>query len=93
MKMKIDRIRVAGLTTAILAVLIFWTLTVEYTFPLFKYAEPSARLVEDETSIIGPEVSRFLWDYRVIDLIAQAFVLFAAAVCCMALLRPEKRKR
>jgi len=29
----------------------------------------------------------------VIDLIAQAFVLFAAAACCMALLRVEERKR
>jgi multisubunit Na+/H+ antiporter MnhB subunit len=91
--MEIDRIRVAGLTAAVLATLIFSTLIVEYEFPVFKYAEPPTELVENETEIIGQKVSRFLWDYRVIDLIAQAFVLFAAAACCTALLRIEERKK
>ena len=85
----------AGLITTVFAALIFSTLIVEYEFPVFEYADPDQppELVEIETPIIGPEVSRFLWDYRVIDLIAQAFVLFAAAACCMALLRTEERKR
>jgi hypothetical protein len=90
---EIDRIRVAGLTAAVLATLIFSTLIVEYEFPIFKYAEPPAQLVENETAIIGQEVSRFLWNYRVIDLITQAFVLFAAAACCVALLRTEEREK
>jgi hypothetical protein len=29
----------------------------------------------------------------VVDLIAQAFVLFAAAACCVALLRTKERKK
>jgi len=93
--MGIDRIRLAGLTAMVLAVLVFWMLIVEYDFPAFKYVDPDQppELVENDTSIIGQEVSRFLWNYRVIDLIAQAFVLFAAAACCMALLRIEERKR
>jgi len=91
--MGIDRIRAAGLTAAILATLFFSTLVVEHGFPVFKYAEPPAELVKNETAIIGQEVSRFLWNYRVIDLIAQAFVLFAAAACCTALLRTEERKK
>jgi len=93
--MGMDLIRLAGLTAVVLAILIFWMLIVEYDFPAFKYVDPDqpSELVENNTSIIGQRVGRFLWNYRVIDLIAQAFVLFAAAACCMALLRIEERKR
>ena len=92
--MGIDLIRLAGLTTVILAILIFWMFIVEYDFPVFKYdPDPPPELMKNDTWIIGQRVSWFLWNYRVIDLIAQAFVLFAAAACCMALLRIEERKR
>jgi len=92
--MELARIRLAGLATVILAILIFWMFIVEYDFPAFKYVDPDQplELVENDTWIIGQEVGRFLWDYRVIDLIAQAFVLFAAAACCVALLRVEERE-
>ena len=90
--MKTDWVRVTGLTIAVLAVLIFSMLVVKYEFPAFEYASPSSELVEIETSTIGQEVSRFLWTYRLIDLIAQAFVLFAAAACCVAVLRAEEKK-
>jgi hypothetical protein len=89
----VDRIRVAGLAAAIFAVLVFSVLILEYTFPVFRYAGPPTEPVRNETAIIGPEVSRFLWNYRVLDLIAQAFVLFAAAACCVALLRTKERKK
>jgi hypothetical protein len=91
----VDLIRVAGLAAVVFAVLVFSMLILEYTFPVFKYARPRppTEPVRNETAIIGPEVSRFLWNYRVIDLIAQAFVLFAAAACCVALLRIEESKR
>ena len=93
--MGMDLIRLAELTAVVLAILIFWMLIVEYDFPAFKYVDPDQppELVENDTSIIGQRVSRFLWNYRVLDLMGQAFVLFAAATCCMALLRVEERKR
>ena len=80
--MKIDWVRVAGLTVAVLAVLIFSMLAVRSEFPVFDHAEP----VEIETT-------EFLWTYRLIDMIAQAFVLFAAAACCVAVLRSEEEKK
>ena len=90
--MRINWIRVAGLTTTVLVVLVFSMLIVRYEFPAFEYASPSAELIESETTEIGAKVSRFLWTYRLIDLIAQAFVLFAAAACCVAVLRAEEKK-
>ena len=89
--MRIDWVRVAGITVVVSAVLIFSMLIVRYGFPAFEYASPSAE-IEVETTEIGPEVSQFLWTYRLIDLIAQAFVLFAAAACCVAVLRAEEKK-
>ena len=80
--MEIDWIRVAGLTAVVLAVLIFSRLVIGYEFPVFDHVEP----VEIETA-------EFLWTYRLIDLIAQAFVLFAAAACCVAVLRAEEEKK
>lgn len=93
--METDQLGVVGLTTTIFAVLIFSTLIIRYEFPVFKYTDPHEppKLVKSETAIIGQEVSRFLWSYRAIDLIAQAFVLFAAAACCTTLLRTEEKKK
>lgn len=79
--MKTAWIRLTGLTTTVLVLLFFSMLIVRYEFPIFN----SAETVEIETT-------EFLWTYRVIDLIAQAFVLFAAAACCVAVLRVEERE-
>lgn len=95
--MGVDRSRLVGSVIIVLLTLILLMLIIEYDFPAFEYTgsptEPTAELVENNTAVIGPEVGRFLWNYRVIDLIAQAFVLFAAAACCLALLRTEEKKR
>lgn len=41
---------------------------------------------------VGPAVSGFLWGYRGFDLLMQALLLFATAMCCLAMLREEGRK-
>ena len=40
-----------------------------------------------QSSNIGLEVSNFMWSNRPHDLLAQAFILFATAACCTAMLR------
>ena len=79
--MGMNRNRAVGLTAVVLVMLAFSILVVSYEFPILN----SAETVEMETT-------EFLWTYRLIDLIAQAFVLFAAAACCVAVLRAEERE-
>ncbi|MEM2983186.1 MAG: hypothetical protein QXH17_08495, partial [Candidatus Bathyarchaeia archaeon] len=52
----------------------------------------SSEFIETESNI-GQISSRYLWRSRTLDVIAQAILLFAAAVCCMAMLRPESEWR
>lgn len=61
--------------------LILSLLVINHEFPILS----SAETVEIETT-------DFLWTYRLIDMMAQAFVLFAAAACCVAVLRNEEKK-
>ncbi|MFQ5758691.1 MAG: hypothetical protein ACE5IF_03325 [Candidatus Bathyarchaeia archaeon] len=79
--METDWIRIAGLTVTVLAVLVFSILIISYELPTFNLVEP-----------VIMETSEFLWTYRLIDMIAQAFVLFAAAACCVAVLRAEEEE-
>lgn len=87
--MDVDKIEVAGLVLSVLAVITFYLFIAQNSFPAFKYAVSEENLVET-TQPIGLKVSLFMWDYRSIDLIAQAFVLFASAAACLAILRREQ---
>lgn len=79
--------------TTILVIMItlfvFSWLTVEVDFPAFQYSEGySRRLIPAESyANIATMVSRFLWEYRALDLTGQAFVIVAAVVCCLAMLK------
>ena len=68
-------------TAIIAAILVFSLLIVNQEFPIFDSAE-----------IVEVETTEFLWTYRLVDLMAQAFVLFAAATCCVAVLRIEGKR-
>jgi hypothetical protein len=71
------------------ALFVFSWLTLEADFPAFQYsAEYSRRLVPvDQFGDIATLVSRYLWEHRALDLTGQAFVIVAAVVCCLALLK------
>jgi len=80
----------------LLSLLILIWLTAEYEFPLFTYAmEGMPRLLIPIRSFkeVSSAVGRFLWDWRMLDLLSQAFVILAAIICCIALLKPGGEER
>ncbi len=56
------------------------------SFPVMEYATQNAHYI-DTSGNVGQEYSSFLWSSRSIDLVAQAFAIFAAAAGCLAMLR------
>jgi len=63
------------------------------SFPTFQYAPFSVagQLVPAEPyDDIAVHASRFMWENRALDLTGQAFVISAAVICCLALLKPEE---
>ncbi len=82
-----------GASVAIFAIamslLLFSWLTLEVGFPTFQYSGGVQRqLVPAEPyNGIAPQASRYLWEHRALDLTGQAFVIVAAVVCCLALLK------
>lgn len=84
-----DKITIAGAAFAVLALAMLVLIVVQHPFEAFGYSLPADRLVPT-SSDVGSEGSVFMWTYRSLDLIAQAFAIFAAAVACLAMLRVEK---
>lgn len=77
----------------VFALLLFSWLTVEVSFPTLEFASDQLlkRLIPLEPfNDIAVSVSRFLWEHRALDLTGQAFVIVAAVICCLALLKPEE---
>ena len=61
------------------------------SFPAFEYRASDASLVPAEPyGDIAEHASRFLWEYRALDLTVQAFVITAAVICCLALIKPAE---
>lgn len=89
--MKPDGIAVAGAVLALLAVVFFCMILAQTPFPVFKYASASDRFI-NVTQNVGPADSVFMWNSRTLDLMAQAFVIFAAAAGCLALLRTSDKE-
>ncbi|KON31547.1 hypothetical protein AC482_00330 [miscellaneous Crenarchaeota group-15 archaeon DG-45] len=76
----------------IVLLLLFSWLTMEVSYPAFEFASDllSRQLIPVEPfSAIAGRVSRFLWENRALDLTGQAFVIVAAIICCMAMLKHE----
>jgi len=83
----------AALLVIVVMLLLFSWFTVEVSFPTFEFASELLRrqLIPTEPfNDIAVRVSRFLWENRALDLTGQAFVIVAAIICCMALLKPEE---
>jgi NADH-quinone oxidoreductase subunit J len=69
-------------------------LTRDIGFPFLQYASSaleSLSISVDSYDTITTAVSRFLWENRSLDLISQSFVVLAAIICCIAMLKIERR--
>ena len=61
------------------------------SFPAFEYRSSDASLVPAEPfGDIAEHSSRFLWENRALDLTTQAFVITAAVICCLALIKTSE---
>jgi len=89
--MKINAIVIIGVVFAILAIAVFASVAVQNPFPAFKYSSQTSQYL-GVTQNIGPEDSRFMWNNNTLNLIAQAFVLFAAAAATLAMLNVNKEE-
>jgi len=96
--MTIDRTSLAGLVASLFLVVILGVFIAQNSFPAFLYAPTLKEALSNGqlvpvTQPIGPAESNFMWTNRYTDLIAQAFVLFAAAAGCLVILRIEEDKK
>jgi hypothetical protein len=82
------------LVAAVVAIFLGLNLTLDYDFPLSEYTSDGLKTpyIQDEPyDGITTGVSQFLWGSRSLDLISQSFVVMAAVICCIALLKNERR--
>ena len=84
-----------GLTISVIIMIIGAFVTLmgndALSFPAFEYRASDAGLVPAEPyGDIAEHASRFLWENRALDLTIQAFVITAAVICCLALIKPSE---
>ena len=93
--MKINVIVTVGVIFALVAFAAFVAVSTKQPFPEFKYGTQPAQSnhLVNVTQNIGVEDSRFLWNNNGIDLIAQAFALFAAAAATLAILSHDAEEK
>jgi hypothetical protein len=84
--MRINAVLIVGSIFAVLFIVVFVFIASQNPFPAFKYATQTSQYL-NTTSNIGPEDSQFMWTNYGLTLIAQAFVLLAAAAAALAMLR------
>jgi hypothetical protein len=68
-------------------------LTREIEFPFQEYASSvleTLSIVPATYDDITTAVSQFLWQNRGLDIISQSFVVFAAVICCIAMLKVRR---
>jgi len=90
--MQTAAVRFFGIFFAGLAFVTLAVIATEQTFPIFKYSNASNRFVSASQNI-GLEDSRFMWNENSLNLITQAFVLFAAASATIAILSHDAEEQ
>ena len=90
--MRINPLFVVSVICAILAVTLFAAVAVKAPFPVFSPSNQTGSSVNIDQNV-GAEDSRFMWNNNGLALIAQAFVLFAAAAAALGLLKVGEEKK
>jgi amino acid permease len=89
--MKLNAALLICIICAILAIAVFAVVAVQQEFPVFSSSPQSGSFVSVSQDV-GAEDSRFMWNNDGLALIAQAFVLFAAAAAALGLRKGEEEK-
>lgn len=87
-----DKIEAAGLIVSLIAIVAIFMIISCVSFPAFTHAKEEWIKVRVSENI-GLETANFVWNYRSLDLLAQAMILFGAAAGCLAILREEKEEK
>ena len=87
--MRVNWPRILGLAFVV-GVFVLLLYSASTPFPLFQYGEAPMELTPSREA--NTALCRALWGWRAMDLLAQAFLLFAAAACCVAVLWEEMRR-
>ncbi len=85
--MKLNSAFVASIVFAVLAVGLFSAVAIQHQFPIYHAAGSQNSTFVNVTGNVGAEDSRFMWNNDSLALLAQAFVLFAAAAATLGLLK------
>ena len=81
----------AGFALSVLLFFSFLLIVVNEPFPAHSFRHGELVPIRPLRNI-GIAVSGFLWEHRGFDLLMQALLLFATAMCCLAMLQEERRK-
>ena len=81
-------IALTGVAISILIFAAFMVILAREPFPDSTLAH-SELITRQPGSEIVATMSKFLWDFRGLDLTFQTLILFTTAICCLALLREE----
>lgn len=90
--MKLNAALIVCIFCAIVAIVLLSIVAVQQPFPVFHGSASNSSMV-DVTQDIGAADSRYLWNNDGLALIAQAFVLFAAAAATLGLLKINEEKQ
>jgi hypothetical protein len=88
---KADWVSITGTILTVVGTVVIFAILLSTGFPLFSTTVVETQLI-DSSGNIGRETANILWNQRSLDLIAQAFLILASAACCVAMLRPLRRK-
>lgn len=85
-KTLVDKLKYVIPVLMVLAIM----LIVEHPYATVSFSRQESHIVDASSPFLGQLMFGFLWQYRGMDVIIQAFFLFTAIISCVTLLRADK---